>query len=57
MLKTPILLITFNRPGICWCLENNKDGSLSKVAEKKVMENYTIDRVGKQYAEVYASLV
>ncbi len=43
--------------GIRWCLENNKDGSLSKAAEKKVKENYTIDRVGKQYAELYKSLM
>ncbi len=43
--------------GIRWCLENNKDGSLSKAAEKKVMENYMVKRVGQQYAELYASLV
>lgn len=43
--------------GIRWCLENNKDGSLSTVARKKVMDNYTIDRVGQQYAELYESLV
>ena len=42
--------------GIRWCLENNKDGSLSNAAEKKVMENYTIERVGQQYAELYANL-
>jgi glycosyltransferase involved in cell wall biosynthesis len=42
--------------GIRWCLENNKDGSLSKAAEKKVMDNYTIERVGQLYAELYASL-
>ena len=43
--------------GIRWCLENNKDGSLSKAAEKKVMDNYTIERVGEMYAELYNSLV
>ena len=42
--------------GIRWCLDNNKDGSLSNAAEKKVMDNYTIERVGQQYAELYASL-
>ena len=42
--------------GIRWCLENNKDGSLSKSAEKKVMDNYTIERVGKQYAELYEAI-
>ena len=39
--------------GIRWCLENNKDGALSQAARKKVIENYTIEKVGKQYAEVY----
>lgn len=29
--------------GICWCLENNKDSSLSLAARKKVMDNYTIE--------------
>ena len=43
--------------GIRWCLENNEDGALSIAARKKVMENYTIERVGQQYAEVYSSLV
>jgi glycosyltransferase involved in cell wall biosynthesis len=42
--------------GIRWCLENNKDGALSQAARKKVMENYTIERVGEQYAELYSSL-
>ena len=39
--------------GIRWCLEKNRDGALSQAARKKVMENYTIERVGQQYAEVY----
>ena len=39
--------------GIRWCLENNKDGRLSQAARKKVMENYTIERVGEMYKEVY----
>ncbi len=43
--------------GIRWCLDNNKDSSLSAAARKKVMDNYTIERVGKQYAELYNSLV
>ena len=42
--------------GICWCLENNQDGALSLAARKKVMENYTIERVGEQYTELYSSL-
>lgn len=43
--------------GIRWCLENNKDGALSQAAREKVMENYTIERVGEQYTELYSSLV
>ena len=43
--------------GIRWCLDNNKDGSLSTAARKKVVDNYTIDRVGEMYVEVYESLV
>lgn len=42
--------------GIRWCIDN-KDGSLSTVARKKVMENYTIERVGKQYAELYEAIL
>ena len=42
--------------GIRWCLENNRDGALSLAARKKVMENYTIERVGEQYTELYSSL-
>ena len=43
--------------GIRWCLDNNKDGSLSAAARKKVLDNYTIERVGKQYAELYESIL
>lgn len=43
--------------GIRWCLDNNKDDSLSVAARKKVLENYTIERVGKQYAELYKSIL
>ena len=43
--------------GIRWCLDNNKDGSLSAAARQKVMDNYTIERVGKQYAELYESIL
>ena len=42
--------------GIRWCLENNRDGALSQAARKKVMDNYTIERVGEMYVEVYSSL-
>lgn len=43
--------------GICWCLDNNKDTSLSAAARKKVLENYTIERVGQQYTDLYESLM
>lgn len=43
--------------GINWCLENNEDGSLSLSARKKVMENYTIERVGEKYTELYRSII
>ena len=39
--------------GIRWCLDNNKEGSLSLAARKKVMENYAIEQVGQQYTELY----
>lgn len=43
--------------GIRWCLENDREGALSLAARKKVMENYTIERVGAMYVELYSSLV
>jgi glycosyltransferase involved in cell wall biosynthesis len=43
--------------GIVWCLENNKNRTLSINARNKVLSNYTIDIVAKQYKELYESLV
>ena len=43
--------------GIQWCLKNNNNGSLSIAARQKVLESYTIERVGKLYAELYEILV
>ena len=43
--------------GIRWCLENNNEGALSQAARQKVMDNYTIERVGKQYADLYESIL
>ena len=43
--------------GIVWCLENNKDRTLSINARNKVLNNYTIDIVAKQYRDLYKSLV
>ena len=42
--------------GIRWCLENNKDGRLSQAAREKVLENYTIERVGEMYVKVYKAM-
>ena len=42
--------------GIRWCLENNRDGSLSAAARRKVVDNCTIELVGEQYTELYSSL-
>lgn len=42
--------------GIEWCIAHNTDGTLSKNARTKVMENYTIDIVSKQYKELYESI-
>lgn len=43
--------------GIRWCLENNQDGSLSQAARDKVLREYTIDRVGERYVELYESIL
>ena len=42
--------------GIEWCLAHNVKGTLSKNAQKKVMENYTIEKVSEQYKALYLSL-
>jgi len=39
--------------GIAWCIENNKDHTLSIQARKKVLENYEINKVCNQYIELY----
>ena len=43
--------------GIRWCLENNKDRHLSENARRTVLENYTPEKVGRQYASLYQSLM
>ena len=43
--------------GIRWCLDNNKEGFLSAAARQKVLENYTIENIGKQYVELYEKIV
>lgn len=42
--------------GIQWCIAHNMDGALSQAARQKVMGDYTIERVGEKYAELYDSL-
>lgn len=39
--------------GIAWCLDNNADGSLGRNARQKVLDNFTSERVGRMYAELY----
>ena len=43
--------------GIEWCLSHNADGALSKNARKKVMDNYTIDKVSERYKQLYKSFI
>lgn len=43
--------------GIEWCLNHNENNMLGDHARAKVVENYTIDNVAKQYKELYASLL
>ena len=43
--------------GICWCLENNQDGMLSKAAREKVMREYTIEQIGERYVELYRTII
>ena len=43
--------------GILWCLSNNENGSMSKKARQKVLDNYTPKKIGEQYAALYRSLI
>lgn len=43
--------------GIRWCLDNNKDGALSQAAREKVVREYTINRIGKKYADLYRAMI
>lgn len=42
--------------GILWCLGNNQSGLISQSARRKVLENYTSEKIGKLYAGLYRSL-
>lgn len=43
--------------GIIWCLENSKKKELSINARQKVLDNYTLEIVSKQYKNLYKSLI
>ncbi|MBQ4393863.1 MAG: glycosyltransferase [Paludibacteraceae bacterium] len=43
--------------GIQWCIKNNTNDVLSMKARQKVMNNFTIDIVSKQYKQLYQSLL
>ena len=43
--------------GIAWCLDNNTSGELSRRARSKVEENYSMQRVGEMYVELYKELI
>jgi glycosyltransferase involved in cell wall biosynthesis len=43
--------------GILWCLENNAENRLGKAGREKVLENYTFEKVSKQYKELYESVL
>lgn len=43
--------------GIRWCLDNNEGNRLGKAGRKKVMEKYTYEIVGKQYKQLYESVL
>lgn len=42
--------------GICWCVENNKEGYLSSQARSKIIKNYSCKIVAQQYITFYKSL-
>ena len=43
--------------GIAWCLDNNTSDELSRNARKKVEENYSMERVGERYTDLYKKLI
>jgi len=42
--------------GIVWCIENNKNGELSKNARQKALDNYSLEKVCQQYLSLYCSI-
>lgn len=43
--------------GIKWCIDNNTEGNLSKNARNKATKNFSSEKVGSQYYQLYKSLV
>ena len=43
--------------GIEWCCLHNKDNALGRAAREKILNNFTIDIVSKQYKKLYESIV
>lgn len=43
--------------GIRWCLKNNNEGALSQAAREKVMREYTVNRIGKKYADLFRAII
>ena len=43
--------------GILWCLQHNDEIDLSHNARQKVLDNYTPEKVCRQYVELYQSMV
>lgn len=43
--------------GIHWCLHHNDENQLGKAGRQKVLANYTFNIVGKQYRQLYMSLL
>ena len=42
--------------GIEWCLKNTENNVLGNNARRKVLDNYTIEIVSKQYKELYRTI-
>lgn len=43
--------------GIKWCLENNKSDELGRAARQKVLDNFTPEKVSRQYFELYNEIM
>ena len=43
--------------GIHWCIENNRDGNLSKAARRKVEEEFKPEIISDKYIRLYKNLL